>query len=75
MIACVQAGFKTTQLLNFPVASYPTGWWTATMASKNKTIKFAREKESKILQFETHYYNHAMHLACFASPQFVSKQL
>lgn len=70
-----QAGFKKTQLLHFPVASYPTGWWTATVASKNKKIKFAREEESKFLNFATQYYNHAVHLACFASPQFISDQL
>lgn len=70
-----QAGFKTTQLLHFPIASYPTGWWTATIASKNGKLEFSREQETKTLAFDTQYYNHAVHLACFASPQFVVKQL
>ncbi len=71
----LQAGFSKTQLLNFPQPVYPTGWWSATLASKQSPIDFSREQDSKTLPFETHYYNHAVHLACFASPQFVSKQL
>ncbi|MFK7815130.1 MAG: polyamine aminopropyltransferase [Gammaproteobacteria bacterium] len=70
-----QAGFKKTKLLYFPITSYPSGWWTATVASKTKEIQFAREQESKILDFATQYYNHTIHKACFASPQFISQQL
>ena len=70
-----QTGFKNTQLLNFPQPVYPTGWWSATLANKQSSINFFREQNSKSLQFETQYYNHAIHLACFALPQFVSKQL
>jgi len=76
MHSCMlQAGFKKTQLLNFPQSVYPSGWWSATIASKDDTLHFFREQESKSLKFETHYYNHAMHLACFASPQFVLEKL
>ena len=70
-----EAGFRNTQLLNFPLPVYPTGWWSATLANKQNSVNFSREQDSKSLQFETQYYNHAIHLACFASPQFVSKQL
>jgi spermidine synthase len=70
-----QAGFKQTRLFNFPVTGYPTGWWSATLASKNDSIVFSREQASAHLEFETHYYNHAIHLACFALPQFVAIQL
>lgn len=73
---CMQeAGFRNTQLLNFPLPVYPTGWWSATLANKQSSIDFSREQDTKSLQFDTQYYNHAIHLACFASPQFVSKQL
>ena len=71
----LNAGFKKTQLLNFPQPVYPSGWWSATIASKDDTIHFFREQESKSLEFTTHYYNHAIHIACFASPQFVLEQL
>jgi len=70
-----QAGFRNTQLLNFPQPVYPTGWWSATLANKQSSIDFSREQDSTSLQFETQYYNHAIHLACFASPQFVLRQL
>lgn len=70
-----QAGLKNTKLLNFPQTVYPTGWWSATLANKQSSIDFSREQISKSLQFETQYYNHAIHLACFASPQFVLNQL
>jgi len=70
-----QAGFKNTQLLSFPQPVYPTGWWSATLANKQSSINFSREQNSKSLQFDTQYYNHAIHLACFALPQFVLKQL
>ena len=69
------AGFNKTKLLHFPVASYPSGWWTATVANKNNEINFAREEESKSLNFSTRYYNHAIHLACFAAPQFIASKL
>jgi spermidine synthase len=76
MHRCMQeAGFNKTKLLHFPVASYPSGWWTATMASKSNAIQFAREEQSKTLGFSTRYYNHAVHLACFAAPQFISSKL
>ena len=70
-----QAGFKNTQLLNFPQPVYPSGWWSATLANKHSLLDFSREQDSTSLQFETQYYNHAIHLACFALPQFVLKQL
>ena len=70
-----QAGFNNTQLLHFPIASYPSGWWTASIASKIDAINFAREDKAKSLGFETDYYNHAIHMACFAAPRFVGKQL
>ncbi len=71
----LQAGFENTKLLHFPIASYPSGWWTATVASKNKLFTFAREQQSKTLNFATRYYNHAIHKACFAAPQFIREQL
>lgn len=70
-----QAGFQNTQLLNFPIATYPSGWWSATIASKTDSINFSPERKSDSLGLTTAYYNHAIHLACFALPQFVSTQL
>ena len=64
------AGFSGSELIFFPLPSYPTGWWTATIATKSEII-FSRESECKSLGFPTAYYNHAIHQACFAAPQFL----
>ena len=69
----LDAGFANTKLMFFPQPSYPTGWWAATMASKIDQISFTREEDTKQLTFATQYYNHAMHLASFATPQFITK--
>ena len=66
-----EAGFVSAKLIFFPQPSYPTGWWTATIASKDNQISFTRAKDAKQLAFATQYYNHAMHLASFAAPQFI----
>lgn len=67
----LNAGFANTKHIYFPQPSYPTGWWTATIASKQNQVQFARENEAKDKDINTKYYNHAMHLACFATPQFL----
>ncbi len=66
-----EAGFISAKLIFFPQPSYPTGWWSATIASKDNQISFTRAKDAKPLTFATRYYNHAMHLASFATPQFI----
>ena len=72
MHACMRnAGFGNTKLIYFPLPSYPIGWWTATMASKTDSISFGREEEARRLNIITQYYNHAIHLGSFATPQFL----
>lgn len=68
-----QAGFALTDLIYFPQPSYPTGWWTATIAGKGDRVLFSREQEVKELDFSTQYYNHAIHQASFATPQFIKR--
>ena len=76
MHQCMQtAGFSQVQLMHFPIATYPTGWWTATLASKNSSIGFSRDVEARELAFSTQYYNHAIHRACFVTPEFIKKKL
>ena len=67
------AGFLSTDLIHFPQPCYPTGWWSATVASKTGRLSFIREKSAKHPEFETQYYNHSMHLACLSIPQFIKK--
>lgn len=66
-----QAGFAGVATLHFPQCVYPSGWWTATLARKEQSIRFAREAEAKTLPFATRYYNAALHRASFALPQFL----
>lgn len=66
-----KAGFASAELIFFPLPSYPTGWWSATIANKS-IMNFSRQEESKNLSFPTAYYNYAIHQACFAQPQFLA---
>ena len=66
------AGFQQTKTLFFPLPVYPTGWWSATMAAKND-IHLVRDIEAKQLNFETQYYNYDIHLAAFATPNFLKR--
>ena len=65
------AGFLDTDLIHFPQPCYPTGWWSATIASKSGQLAFVREKSARHPGFETRYYNHSIHLASLSMPQFM----
>lgn len=65
-------GFKHLQTLFFPQCLYPSGWWSATIASKGDLGKF-RELDSANKQFDTTYYNVDIHKASLAQPEFVKK--
>ena len=64
------AGFNEIKTLMFPQPVYPSGWWSATMAAKND-IHLLRDREAKNLAFTTRYYNYDIHLAAFATPNFM----
>jgi len=69
------AGFLDTLALHFPQCSYPSGWWTATMACKDMPVTFLREAQAEDKPFETHYYNAAIQRAAIACPEFFRKKL
>lgn len=69
------AGFMDVATFFFPQCSYPSGWWTTTMACKNNTIGSFREEDADAASFETLYYNAAIHRAAQAAPNFFYKQL
>ena len=69
----LSAGFSRTSTLLFPQPVYPTGWWSATMAGKNK-IQLIRDADAKAPGFDTRYYNFAIHLAAFAVPNFLLEE-
>ena len=62
------AGFKDATTLFFPQCTYPSGWWSASMAFKaSKPLTF------RTVDFETEYYNNDIHQAAQAKPQFMRK--
>ena len=66
------AGFNHHQTVFFPQCIYPSGWWSATMASKNAFAPF-REQDAANKGFETVYYNSDIHKASLAMPEFFKK--
>lgn len=73
--ALLRAGFRDIITFHFPQCSYPSGWWTATMACKKESIAFVREQDATHKTFQTKYYNAAIHRACFAIPEFLKPWL
>ncbi len=69
------AGFADTAVHHFPQCSYPTGWWSATLACKDGPIRFARATAAEIKGFSTQYYNIAVHRASTATPEFFRQAL
>ena len=69
-----EAGFIATQSLLFPQSVYPSGWWSATMASNNVLSEF-REEDAVQKSFATHYYNCDGHRAAMSYPEFFKKYL
>jgi spermidine synthase len=70
--AMSSAGFGHLQTLFFPQCIYPSGWWSATIASK-AALKEFREQDAANKTFETVYYNVDIHRASLAQPEFFKK--
>jgi len=69
------AGFQSTQTLNFPQPCYPSGWWSCTMAAKTGQIPEIRTDSVENKGFITHYYNMNIHRASRALPEFLKSIL
>lgn len=70
-----QANFLDVATVHFPQCTYPSGWWSATMARKEATLSTFREEACRERTFATRYYNEGIHRAAFASPEFLYKAL
>lgn len=66
-----KADFTEVQTIQFPLSTYPSGWWTATQARKGQKFGDFREQMARHKPFATKYYNADIHKACSALPQFV----
>jgi spermidine synthase len=65
------AGFADVATLNFPQCTYPSGWWSATMACKGGSLSTWRDAALVHGTVATRYYNRDIHLAARANPQFL----
>ena len=70
------AGFKNFRTLPFPQPCYPTGWWSATIASKSSCdlTKF-RDADASAKSFATKYYNLGIHQGALMMPEFMKTEL
>lgn len=63
------AGFPITRTAQAHCVSYPSGWWTFTLGSKrvDPSTEF-READAAARDFDTRYYNEALHRGAFMLP-------
>jgi spermidine synthase len=66
-----KVNYAEIQTIQFPVATYPSGWWTATQARKGQKFGDFREQMARHKPFNTRYYNADIHKACTGIPQFM----
>lgn len=66
-----EAGFSGAATLYFPQPTYPSGWWSATMAGARLAEAIFREDDARSKTFRTDYYNADIHRAAFAVPEFM----
>ena len=69
------AGAEDIKTIQFPQCTYPSGWWTATMARKGLKLKGFRETAARRKSFATRYYTADIHFACQALPAFLLESL
>lgn len=65
------SGFGDVATLFFPQCTYPSGWWSATMAAKKIALKDFRAQDAAAKTFSTRYYNRDIHGAALVSPEFL----
>lgn len=72
--AMSNAGLSHLQTLFFPQCLYPSGWWSATIASKAELAEF-RKADAAAKNFATVYYNADIHQAALAQPEFFKQAM
>jgi len=73
--AMLDTGFAETHLISFPQPIYPSGWWTGSLACKQKGGVVERLDASALKALDCRYYNAAIHRSAFAQPTFVAEAL
>ncbi|RJS91401.1 polyamine aminopropyltransferase [Salinisphaera sp. Q1T1-3] len=64
------AGFAAPQLVGFPQPSYPSGWWSASLAPARAR---ALAEPPAAIPFHCDYYTADIHRAAFARPAFLAR--
>jgi spermidine synthase len=62
-----KAGFTEIRTLGFPQPCYPSGWWSATQASKNGQLVAADPARFAASGIQTRYYNPDVHRGALAT--------
>ncbi len=65
------AAFKDVRTLHFPQCTYPSGWWSATLAGKDSSVATFRKDAAAAKNFATRYYNKDIHQAALVLPEFL----
>jgi spermidine synthase len=66
-----EAGFSAVSTMTFPQPTYPSGWFSATLAGKDTDLSWMREEaKDAVRTMQTRYYTPAIHQAAFALPSF-----
>jgi spermidine synthase len=70
-----EAGYQEVMTIQFPQCTYPSGWWTATLARKDQGFGDFREQDTRCKKVTTRYYNADIHRASRTLPPFLQKAL
>src|SRR3990172_3409716 len=65
-----EAGFIKTQTLLFPQPVYPSGLWSATMASVSGDLTHFRQDKTLLNKLKPQYYTPTIHLGALECPPF-----
>ncbi|MCP1728134.1 spermidine synthase [Natronospira proteinivora] len=69
--AMSNGGFDQLHTLQFPQPTYPSGWWSATMARKgDQGLEQFRRGDAAKRRFPTRYYSAEVHAGALAMPPF-----
>jgi spermidine synthase len=67
------AGFPEIATIHYPQCTYPSGWWSSTLASAAMLGEFRSQNMGN--RIATRYYNEDIHAAAFALPVFLQEAL
>lgn len=68
-----KAGFERVSTLHFPQCTYPSGWWSATLAGGRQPHAEFRAADTRATRVSTRYYNADIHRAALAQPAFMQQ--